>query len=193
MTHDPVDRIVLTPRWSGNHESDFYPWLRGELAARASSVAIQTVALHSPDAPDVALTSAAVQAALDEVENRSNTIAMGHSVGCQAVLRALAAGPSSSPVAATLLVAGWWHVDEPWPDIEPWIHEPFDIENAKAHAGRIVVLVSDDDPFTSDTLGTARTFAERLDAEIRLVPGAKHFNAEKEPAVLQALLDLLAS
>lgn len=184
-------RIILTPRWSGDADSDFYPWLRSELAEQVPSAEVQSVALQSQDVPDVDRTTAAVEKLLIEDHAATRTIAVGHSVGCQAVLRALASGRLTGAVDATLLVAGWWNVDEPWPDIQPWIDRPFDLQQARDKAGRLVVLLSDDDPFTSDMKGSARQFSERLGAEIRLVPGAQHFNAPQAPAVLRALLDML--
>ena len=52
---------------------------------------------------------------------------------------------------------------------------------------RFVVLLSDNDPFTSDFRENGRLWTERLGAEVVLVPGARHFNASQEPAVLDAL------
>jgi hypothetical protein len=53
-----------------------------------------------------------------------------------------------------------------------------------------VVLLGDDDPFTADHRSTRRLFEERLDAEVRVERGGKHFNRSEEPAVLGALRDL---
>jgi hypothetical protein len=53
MASHAVERSLLTPRWSGNSVSDFYPWLEKELAAREPSMELEIVALRSPDKPDV--------------------------------------------------------------------------------------------------------------------------------------------
>lgn len=51
-----------------------------------------------------------------------------------------------------------------------------------------MVLLSDDDPFTTDWAGNAALWRERLAAEVILARGGRHFNNVQEPAVLAALL-----
>jgi len=49
------------------------------------------------------------------------------------------------------------------------------------------VLLSDNDPFTADSAANAALWRARLHAQVRLVPGARHFNGAQEPAVYDAL------
>jgi predicted alpha/beta hydrolase family esterase len=115
------------------------------------------------------------------------TVLLGHSVGCQTVLRYLATLPPGSTVDGVLLVAGWWSVDKPWDSLRPWTDTPVDLARVRAASRRFVVLLSDNDPFTSDFRENGRLWRERLGAEVVLVPGARHFNGAQEPAVLDAL------
>jgi hypothetical protein len=70
-----------------------------------------------------------------------------------------------------------------------WIHGDgtYDVELKPTVGGRPLVLLSDDDPFTSDWRRNRDEWVERLDADVRVHPGAKHFNAAREPAVLAAI------
>ena len=77
-----------------------------------------------------------------------------------------------------------------WDTLRPWIETPFDPSRTAARCGRIEVLLSDDDPYTSDTAETRRRFAEGLGAAVRITPGRRHFNDPEEPAVLDAVLRL---
>lgn len=185
-------RVVLAPRWGGTPTHDFYPWLRKELDA----LGVELSALHLPDpsTPTIEAWVPAVRTAIEDALEADGAppIVVGHSVGCQAVMRALA-GFDREVASACLLVAAWWQVDEPWPSILPWIDTPFDHLRARAAASRFSVLLSDDDPFTRDHARTAALFRERLGAKLRVASGAKHFNAEREPAVLESLLELLDS
>lgn len=186
----PVDRLILVPRWSGRRESDFYPWLGRRLRERGWPGEVETAALRPPDAPEVEPTVSGVRGRLGGAGRASRTVLVGHSVGAQAAMRALAApGP---PVAGLLLVAGWWTVDEPWPAIQSWIDTPFDWKLARERAARRIVLLSTDDPFTANAARSRRLFEERLEAEVRVHDRAAHFNGAEEPAVLAALMDLLS-
>jgi uncharacterized protein len=185
-------RVVLAPRWGGTPSHDFYPWLRTELDA----LGVELFALHLPDpgTPTLEAWVPALRAAIDEAVAAPGPppVVVGHSVGCQAVMRALA-GFDRPVASACLLVAAWWDVDQPWPSIRPWIDTPFDHARTRAAASRFSVLLSDDDPFTRDHARTAALFRERLGATVRIASGAKHFNGEREPAVLESLLELLGS
>lgn len=184
-------RVVLAPRWGGTPSHDFYPWLRTELDA----LGVELSALHLPDpgTPTIEAWVPAVRAAIDDALEVAGPppIVVGHSVGCQAVMRALA-GFDRPVASACLLVAAWWSVDEPWPSIRPWIDTPFDHARTRAASARFSVLLSDDDPFTRDHDRSAALFRERIGADSHIVAGAKHFNAEREPAVLASISELLS-
>lgn len=169
-----MDRIVIVPRWSGDASSDWYPWLRGKVAAPVEIASL----LPSKDAPEIAACIDDVTPLLDET-----VTLIGHSVGAQVAMRALA--QSGVRVPHLLLVAGWWTVDKPWDAIRPWIDTPFD--ESAVHADRVTVLLSDDDPFTAEHAETRRLFESRLGAKVELCAGARHFNNAEEPAVLTAL------
>jgi predicted alpha/beta hydrolase family esterase len=185
-------RILLVPRWSGTGDSDFYPWLRREIADRHPGVTFEIAELQPPDAPDLERTVAGVAAALDASE-RSSTLLVGHSVGAQAAMRALARSSGRDTLHAFLGVAAWWTVDQPWPSILPWLETPFDAGAVRELARHRRVLVSTDDPFTADHVETRRAFEARIGATADVIEGARHFNASSEPAVLRAIEELLGA
>jgi uncharacterized protein len=181
-----IDRILLVPRWAGTATSDWYPWLTRELASRAPAVRIEVAPLRpEPAAPEIEACLGAL-GALDP----ARTLLVGHSVGCQVLMRALARDPGGARAPALLLVAGWWTVDQPWDTLRPWIDTPFEHARVVARCERIEVLLSDDDPYTRDAEETRRRFAEGLGAAVQIVPGRRHFNAPEEPAVLDAVTRL---
>lgn len=185
-------RLCIVPRWNGSASTDFYAWLcaRPEVRARFGEILLPEVA--QPAQPTIAAWVESLQQAVAGAgpADLGRTYFLGHSVGCQAILRFLERSSGNTPAAGVLCVAGWWTVDQPWDSIRPWIDTPMDTDRVRAAARRFLVLVSDDDPFTSDFRATEHAFRERLGAEVRCVPGARHFNAAEEPAVLDALLAL---
>jgi predicted alpha/beta hydrolase family esterase len=189
-----IERIVIVPRWSGHAGVDWYPWIREQLADESPRV--EVVELPRPSAPVIDECVAALGSALgtDPAALRS-TLLVGHSVGCQALMRYLASlrlGSSDRPDGPALLcVAGWWAVDNPWPTIEPWISTPISLASLRANTSRIVVLLSDNDPFTADWRANRLLWQERVGAQVEISSGGRHFNASQEPAVLELVRRLV--
>lgn len=186
-------RLIIIPRWSGTPASDWYPWITAELAAmqpRRFDPAAAMV-MPNPGLPTIPAWTGRVRALLgDDPAELARTVIVGHSVGCQAVLRALAELPEGVHVAGALCVAGWFWTDAPWDSLLPWIETPFDLAHARQAAGnRIVVIMSDNDPHTSDWRANTAAWQQRLGAEVVLVPGGQHFNGPRYPIILQTLLD----
>jgi uncharacterized protein len=189
-------RLVVVPRWAGTPRSDWYPWLVDDLEARSPRPFDPVVVadMPAPDSPTIRDWVPSVLATLGrDGAELHRTVVVGHSVGCQAVLRALAELPDGERVAGVLCVAGWLWTDDPWETLKPWIDTPFDEARSRLAAGdRIVVMLSDDDPHTTDWRASTSAWRARLGAAVVLVPGARHFNDERSPIVLQTLLDHFA-
>lgn len=186
-----MKRLCIVPRWSGGPEKDYYPWLRNRLAKEHPHVFDEVL---SPDMPDPGTpTIAAWTGRIRDVvgtdpQSLRDTVLLGHSVGCQAVLRFLASLPEETQVRGVVCVAGWFGVDKPWETILPWMHTPIDDAAVRARAAKIVVLLSDNDPFTADHVANAAVWRDRLGALVVNAPGRRHFNETEEPAVLETLL-----
>lgn len=190
----PFDRILIVPRWAGSPTSDYYPWLIAALRDRfGDGLEVRALAMPEPGTPriDSWPPTLLAQAGSDRAA-LARTMLVGHSVGCQTVLRALAALEEGASVGGVLLVAAWTRVDNPWESILPWMQIDYDVTRARARAPWVDVLLSDNDPFTADFQETAAWFRERLAADVTVVPGAKHFNAAEEPRVLDAIARRLA-
>ncbi len=182
-----MTRVLVVPRWGGAPTDDWYPWAAGEL--EADGVSFEALAIPDPAQPDVDAWIAAVRAGLAHGAP-AETVLVGHSVGCRAALGAVERLPDGVRLRGLLLVAAWWDVDDPWPSILPWQALAHDATRIRAAVGRPVALLSDDDPFTSDWRANRDAWVERLDADVRVESGAKHFNAACEPAVLAAIRQL---
>jgi predicted alpha/beta hydrolase family esterase len=187
-------RLCIIPRWAGGPERDFYPWLRAQLAAEVPPRfdEILSPTMPDPGTPTIAAWVSHIAEVLGPPDERSRaqlarTVLLGHSVGCQALLRYLADLPDGVEFAGLVCVAGWFAVDRPWPSILPWQQTPIADDRVVRRVRKIVVLLSDNDPFTADHAATAAAFQARLGAEVVFAPGRQHFNASEEPAVLDLL------
>lgn len=182
-----ISHIVLFPRWAGEPHSDWYPWLAQQLPTHIS---LHTLAHAHPQAPTIA---SSIDSALPLLTTLPlpHTLLIGHSVGAQALLHALAAHHPDTPAAAFLAVAGWWTVDAPWETILPWIEQTPDLTRLRAACLRFVLALSDNDPFTADHAANATLWRQRLHAEVHLIPNAKHFNATQAPHIWRLIQELI--
>ncbi len=183
-----VKRLIVIPRWGGTSADDWYPWLLAKLESSGLFVSVRFASMPDPETPTIASWTTALARVVGDVpDDVRTTVLVGHSIGCQAVLHYLQSLPPGMRVASTVCVAGWWTVDEPWESIEPWIRYEHDDSRIASAAGTIHVLLSDNDPFTADSVANAAQWRARLGAQVRLVPGARHFNGAQEAAVYDVL------
>jgi hypothetical protein len=84
---------------------------------------------------------------------------------------------SSFKIGGLLCVAGWWTVDKPWPQLKKWTDSVLDFKGLQhICSNNIVVLLSDNDPFTSNTMENKNLWEKNLNAKVMIVPNVRHFN-----------------
>lgn len=200
---DHRPRLCIVPRWAGNQSMEWYDWLCATDVVRESFSEVIRPDLENWQEPTIASWVTTLQTACGTSgEELARTFLVGHSVGCQAIIRYLASLPEGTTVSACLLVAGWWTLDEPWDSILPWIYpldsedrepaNPFNLARVRAACHHIVTLISDNDPYTADWRQTQQDWHHRVNAQIRVIPGAEHFNGEDQPAVRATLAAMLS-
>ncbi|SHJ36638.1 hypothetical protein SAMN02745146_2932 [Hymenobacter daecheongensis DSM 21074] len=196
-----IKHIYVVPRWAGSATDDWYPWLQQQLEAAADPLFTYKVHLLTMPAWDLPTIEHANNylAQVLPTQLNENIYLVGHSVGCLAILHYLAqtaaahpAGENMPQVGGVLCVAGWFSVDSPWQDILNWIHAPIDFEAARRliPAGKLTVLLSDDDPYTSGYQENERLWVERLRSNVSILPGRQHFSTRLDSDILDAIREL---
>ena len=186
-------RLVIIPRLSGTPQSDWYPWLQNQLQANSPDL-FDTV--HGVNLPDLhqptvkGFVANVAEAVGSDPKEISRTVLLGHSIGCLAGLHYLETLASGISVSGVLCVAGWWWVDKPWDVLLRWMEAPLDLAKVRAAMGKCEVVISDNDPFVSGTAANKHAWEEKLNAKVFVIPGAQHFNAPQQPAVLRTLLEM---
>ena len=180
-------RIIVIGRWGTRPTRDWYPWFTRQ-AARFGTVTVPE--MPHPDEPVVGDWTKAVADTLEEVPQGVSCLVVGHSVGCQAIVRALASRNPPAMLGA-VFVAGWWEVANPWPALKPWCLLDYAVEKARYVLPTSRVLLSSNDPFNPDYESNARVWRDRLGSEVEIVPNAAHFNRSEEPRVLKAVETIL--
>ncbi|MFH1174552.1 MAG: alpha/beta hydrolase [archaeon] len=187
-----MKRVFIIHGWEGYPEEGWFPWLKQELESRGVQVAIP--AMPNPQAPTIIdwTTYLAEQVGIPDKE----TFFVGHSIGCQAILRYLETLPNDTKIGGTVFVAGWIHLTPTSsndPVALPWLETPLQWEIIRRHVDTCTAIFSDNDEYVP--LQDAQIFEEKLNAEIIIEYGKKHFsgsdNVTELPAALNALLHMI--
>lgn len=187
-------KVYIIHMWNGHPKDCWLPWLKNELEKKKFEVSI-------PAMPDTE------KPKIEEWVNRllslapdpdENTYFVGHSIGCQAILRYLEK-LDNKKIGGIVFVAGWFtltnlETEEEWKVANPWLKTPIDFEKIKNNINKIVAIFSDNDPFVPLN-DNVKLFSEKLNAEIIIEKNKGHFTGEdgifKLPIVLQELEKLL--
>lgn len=192
----PIKTIHIIPRWAGQPQDDWYPWLRKELEQHFPGIRCRTYDMPQWQMPTIEQALDYLSVVTPGNQLGSSDLLIGHSVGCQAWLRYLAtlhAQGHNRAVGGMIAVAGWFKLDHRFPGSDPWLDEPFVHEAVRAllPEGRLKLLLSDNDPFTSNYKENMALWKERLGASIHMAEGAGHFNDASMPPVWELLTDLM--
>ncbi|MGD0510755.1 MAG: alpha/beta hydrolase, partial [Candidatus Micrarchaeaceae archaeon] len=149
-------------RWYGNSECDWIPWLKRELNKKG----VGAVSYNMPDTKRPKMDEW-VQFISKVVDNPGKqTYFIGHSIGCQAVIRYISGLQNDVVVGGAVLVAPWVKVvnleSEEEPIARSWITTPIDWENS---------------------------IGKRLNAKMVLDKEKGHFTEEEGVTELPSLLD----
>jgi predicted alpha/beta hydrolase family esterase len=183
--------VYIIHRWWGDPTCDWIPWLRSELEKRGIAVVV-------PEMPDSGNPKIGTWVpALKNIVARPDrdVYFVGHSVGCQTILRYVESLPPGRPVGGVLLVAPWistlTNLSEEEKQISrPWLETPIAWDRIRAHTSKITVIYSDNDPYVP--VGEALMLKEMLDARLLLDPGKGHFSDDDRVTRLPSALEALS-
>lgn len=185
------DRVFLVHRWDGSPEADWYPWLKGQLEAQG--IEVHVLVMPNPEEPRIETWIPTLASAVGIPDAR--TFFVGHSIGCQTIIRYLQTLPAGSEIGGAVFVAGWYDVrnletEEEKRIVGPWVNEPRDDAKIKLLLnGKSVALFSDNDPFIDPV--NADHWKNRVGARVQMVSGMGHFTSDDGVTELPAALEAL--
>jgi uncharacterized protein len=183
-----MKRIIIVHGWSGSPNDNWLPWIKSELEILGHEVL--TPAMPDTDNPAI---EKWVNCLSETVRTPDlNTFFIGHSIGCQAILRYLETIDTS--VGGAMFVSGWFNLEnmenkEEEKIAEPWIKTAIDIEKIKAILPKSLLIISDNDPY-----GAFKENIEKFSAimtQVIVLHNAEHITEQKEPAVLSHFLEFV--
>lgn len=173
-----MKRIILIHAWGESPQSCWYPWLKQQLEAKGAEVIIP--AMPNTDEPKIEPWVAKLVEIVPTPDK--DTMFIGHSIGCQTILRYFEQLPKDTTVGDVLFVTPWTHLKELDSDsqkiAEPWLTAPVDWQKAKAHAASFTAFFSDDDEWVP--LSEEQVFQDNLGATTKVFPEAGHLDQQAE-------------
>lgn len=170
-----MKKVIIVHQWMAGAQGDWRPWLKSELEKLGYEVML-------PDMPDI--DTPVIEkwvSKLAEVIGTpdKNTYLVGHSIGCQTILRYLET--INTPIGGAVFVAGWFNLenleDKETEEIaKPWIETPINIEKVRMVLPKSTLIISDNDPFGAFEENKQK-FAE-LGSNVVVLHGAGHISEE---------------
>lgn len=184
-------RVFIIHGWDGSPQNCWFPWLKNELEKKGFSVTV--LSMPHPENPTIE----------DWVEHLSNVVGepdentyfVGHSIGCQAILRYIE--QLQKLVGGIVCVAGFFRLlhlvtDEEKKIAKPWLETPLNCDRIKLKVNKVIAIFSDNDPDVD--LGDKELFEKCLNAKTVVEHKKGHFSDDagiKElPSVLDAVLEV---
>jgi len=182
-----MKRVFIIHGWGGSPETDFLIWLRKELEKKGFLA--ETPKMPDTETPVIEKWVQTLAEAVGRIDE--NTYFIGHSIGCQAIMRYLQ--NARKKAGGALFVAGWFNLENleqsEIKTAEPWIKNIIDFKKLKKNIGRLTVLISDNDPFDCLDKNT-KIFKEKLNANVIVKHNAGHFNDSKYDLILKEFLKI---
>jgi len=185
-------RVYIIHGWEANSKLHWFPWLKKELEKLNFEVIV-------PDMPDTNTPTIEkwvghLNMIIDKPDE--NTYLIGHSIGCQTIIRYLEKSEDIK-IGGAILVAGFFtltniNTKKEKETAKPWLNTPIVFERVKKASKTIIAILSDDDPYVP--LENSKLFKNNLKASVIIMKNAGHFNTEdgitELPIVLEKLLEI---
>lgn len=177
-------RVFLVHGWGGSPENSWFVWLTKELQKGGFEV----YAPKFPDSENPQIDEWV--STLEDAVGKSDkdTYFIGHSIGCQTIMRYLE--KVNVKVGGALFIAGWFYLgnleESEMPIAEPWTSTSIDLQKVRKNIGKVVVMISANDPFGFAS-ENAKIFKKELGAEVIIKENAGHFDEPIEPYTSIAL------
>lgn len=183
-------RVIIVHGWGGSPTNDWLGW--ATQAFQEKGYEVITPLMPDTDNPVIEKWVDHLKSVMEQVDEY--TYFIGHSIGCQAIMRFLEIADMKA--GGAIFVAGWFDLTnqdkEEEKIAEPWIQTPIDYAKVKANLARSIVVLSGDDPYVPYE-ETKRDFETRLGSDVVTIPNAGHMTSDDGFSSFPQLLEIFDS
>jgi len=188
-----MKRIFIVHGWGGRPDKGWMNWLNTKLTEKGFEVHAER--MPNPNFPKIKPWIEYLSSIVKKPDK--DTYFIGHSIGCQTIIRYLETLNEKDKIGGVVFVAGWFNLKNLETDEEkkvslPWLEAPINFEKVKSMINKSVVVLSSDDKWVPVSDG--EIFREKLGSKVIIEDKMGHY-IEKEtkeiPVVLKEILNLL--
>lgn len=170
-----MKRVFIIHGWSGHPNEHWLPWLKEKLQEKGFKVEVPD--MHDTDNPIIENWVGHLERLVGVPD--SETYFIGHSIGCQTILRYLE--KVNSQVGGAVFAAGWFDLENMESEEEekiadPWIKIPIDIDKIKKVLPKSTLIISDNDPYDAFEFNKQK-FSE-IGSKIIVLHNSGHITSE---------------
>lgn len=185
-----MNKIYIVHCWGGTKEDGWYPWLDKKISNNDNEV----IRFNMPNTTNPVINDwiETLDSKVDKLDE--NTYFIGHSIGCQTIMRYLET-KDVSKIGGILFITPWLDLlpkaiedEESYSIAYPWVHTSIDFNKIKKITNNINCIFSDDDYFVS--LKQEKEFRNKLGANTIIVSNKGHISQDDGVYELQEILDL---
>jgi len=180
-----MKKVYLIHGWGGQTECEgWFGWLKDELTKKGFEV----IAFDMPNSDNPKIEDWVGYLENNVLNVDEHTYFIGHSIGCQTILRFLEKLHKHKRVAGCVFVAGWFNVINLEPEelkiAHPWMNSGIEFHRVLDHCNHFLCFFSEDDYYVH--LDEAEKFKKNLGAKVIFKKKQGHFNeTEKIPEILE--------
>ncbi len=184
-----MKKAYLVHGWGGNGSGGWFDWLKSELKEKGFEV----ISFDMPDTdnPKIETWVKFLEENIDIEGIDEESYFIGHSIGCQTIIRFLEKLHKHKRVGGCVFVAGWFDLINLEPEemeiAHPWINSQIHFDRILDHCNNFLALFSSNDPYVH--LDEAEKFKKNLGAKIIIKKNLGHFN---ETNSIPEILDFLS-
>jgi len=177
-------KVIMVHGWGGSPDSEaWFPWLKNELTKKG--VLFKFPRMPNTDNPKIDAWVKKLKEESGEIDE--NTYFIGHSMGCQTIMRYLEKLDKNKKIGGIIFVAGWINLimeniesegKESVKIAKSWINSPINFKKVKNHTNKILVILSDNDSWVP--ISDGELFKKNLGARLIIKHNEEHFNDTKE-------------
>ena len=180
-----MKKVYLIHGWGGTGSGGWFDWLKKELPKKG--FAVKSFDMPNTGNPKIEEWVNYLEDKINSEEINEETYFIGHSIGCQTIMRFLEKLHKHKKVGGCIFVAGWFDLIDLNPQemeiAHPWINKEIHFERIIDHCNNFLSIFSRDDPYVH--IDEAEKFKEKLDSKIIIKKNLGHFNEVYEiPEIL---------